>query len=186
MACIDAGSPFGKSFDSFSAKLYEIRDQSSLQLKFVELFFFKSVLAGLIETPRGCDLTAFAEACGRVELALRERHRIARMRFMASRLSGEEKLACVVDELLECLAVLIRADIVGGYKRESVVASPGASDSEDVLSQLVTSISSGSSEGSVPRFKFRRCSACDAPDASNNVTRRVSGVLIGSARKLFG
>lgn len=106
---------------------------------------------------------------------------------MASRL---DEHSCVVNELLESLASL-RSVADDDRKRVSVPVSPVACDSDDSLSQLVTSISSGSSGtylvvSAVPKFKSRRCFACDAPDRGNRSTqRRVSGVLVGTARSLF-
>jgi|GEM_PF-6360212 len=185
LASIDPDSSCGREFDFFSEKLHEIKDHASLQLKFVKLFFLRSVLVGLIEVGADFDTRVFEDTYRDVERAIRETLRKARIRLMESRLDGEEKLGRVVDDLLGRLAI-----DVSGYRRaeEATVLSCRAMEREtgDALSDLVRSVSGGSSGGSsrvapVRRPTFRRCCACDA-DAVRNVTRRVSDVLVSSAR----
>lgn len=82
VACINADTFYGRIFDSFSEKLHGIRDQSLLQLKFLEFFFLKSVLVGLLKVPSDYDVSGFIGACSVAELAIRERLRVARMRLL--------------------------------------------------------------------------------------------------------
>ena len=187
LASIAPDSSCGREFDFFSEKLHEIKDHALLQLKFVNLFFLRSVLVGLIEVRADFDTRVFEDTYRDVECAILETRRKARMRLMESRLDGEEKLDRVVDDLLGRLAI-----DVSGYKRaeEAKVLSYRAMEDEvgDTLSDLLKSVSSRSSGGSsgvapVPRLRFRQCCACDAEEV-RNVTRRVSGVLVGSARRL--
>jgi len=198
----DSNISFREKFSMFSKMIGEFPEHSSLQLKFIELFFYKSLILGLVNSD---DFDYKDTYAATLESLFRLKDSaIARTWSFHGNVDALEKkimklLASFEPTNLDTFFPYSKKDVGVQKDYESMTYTLGVDASGgtgDELSELVGhfsksssgSGSSGMSVSTIPeRRRSRRCSACNCKDELEGpkARPRASTVLVSAARSLL-